>query len=233
MSILQGGSGFPFFSNAVYNYISCGKYTNIEVDLKDIPDETLKMAIGKVIIYFVWVCMVMQKEIVCLLQIKRAEDSVQLKAVLAIDEVQDLLLQTGFRKPVTLLAIADKEVLSAIIDFHFMAKVKCVMDQFMEGLKAVGLLAKIQLQPAVWEPMFVHCNSHDITTGTTVLNHVCVLVKALLFFTDNLKSLLKVLFVEKGCNQRANQEQAYIHFMDFLDECSGIIIAECLIILLF
>ena len=98
-------------------------------------------------------------------------------------EVQDLLLQTGFRKPVTSLAVGDKEeILSAIIDFHFMAKVKCVMDQFMEGLKAVGLLAEIQLQPAVWEPMFVHCNSHDITTGTTVLNHVRVLLSKNYYF---------------------------------------------------
>ena len=32
---------------------------------------------------------------------------------------------------------------------------------------------------------------------------------------------MTVLFAEKGSNLRKQQEQAYIHFIDFLDECSG------------
>ena len=40
-----------------------------------------------------------------------------------------------------------------------MAKVKCTMDQFIEGLKACGLLVKIKEQPTLWEPMFVHSNA--------------------------------------------------------------------------
>ena len=38
---------------------------------------------------------------------------------------------------------------------------------------------------------------------------------------DGLKTLFNVLFVEKGSNLRREQEQAYVHFVDFLDECSG------------
>lgn len=65
-----------------------------------------------------------------------------------------------------MLTVADKEELSsAIVDFHLMAKVKCIMDQFMEGLKALGLLAKIKEQPTVWEPMFVHSNASNVTRG--------------------------------------------------------------------
>ena len=30
-----------------------------------------------------------------------------------------------------------------------------------------------------------------------------------------------VKFAEKGSNQRKEQEQAYVHFVDFLDECAG------------
>ena len=37
MSVIQGGSGFPFLSQCVYAYISCGTYTNIKIDT-DIPD---------------------------------------------------------------------------------------------------------------------------------------------------------------------------------------------------
>lgn len=48
MSIAQGGNGFPFLSKVVYSYITSGKYTNIDIDLNDIPDPTLQFALVKV-----------------------------------------------------------------------------------------------------------------------------------------------------------------------------------------
>lgn len=33
--------------------------------------------------------------------------------------------------------------------------------------------------------------------------------------------MLTVLFAEKGTNLRKEQEQAFVHFVDFLDECSS------------
>ena len=70
-----------------------------------------------------------------------AEDNAQLQATLAVDEIQDFLLQTGFNKPITGLTLADKEEIAhAMIDYHLIAKVKCAMDQFMEGLKEYQLL---------------------------------------------------------------------------------------------
>ena len=41
--------------------------------------------------------------------------------------------------------------------------------------------------------------------------------------SDGLKDILLVQFADKGSNERRSQEQAYMHFLDFLDECSGII----------
>lgn len=51
MSIIQGGSGFPFLAKPVYSYISRGKYTNIEIMVDDIPDPALKFAVEKVTSY--------------------------------------------------------------------------------------------------------------------------------------------------------------------------------------
>ena len=48
MSIAQGGSGFPFLAPAVYEYISIGKITNVEVDVHSMSDGFLKFAITKV-----------------------------------------------------------------------------------------------------------------------------------------------------------------------------------------
>ena len=98
-----------------------------------------------------------------------AEDTAQLQATLAIDEIQDLLLQTGFNKPITSLTADNKEEISrAIVDYHLMAKVKCIMDQFMEGLKEFGLLTNIKEQPTFWEPMFVYSTANGITRGSYV-----------------------------------------------------------------
>ena len=48
MSVVQGGCGFPFLSRAVYEYIACGKHTNVDVEEEDIPDMCLRFAIQKV-----------------------------------------------------------------------------------------------------------------------------------------------------------------------------------------
>ena len=48
MSILQGGSGFPFLVQPVYRYLCCGEGTNITVSSDEIPDPTQKFVIDKV-----------------------------------------------------------------------------------------------------------------------------------------------------------------------------------------
>ena len=48
MSIVQGGSGFPFLAPSVYEYFVTGKCTGITVDNGDIPDHMLKYIIEKV-----------------------------------------------------------------------------------------------------------------------------------------------------------------------------------------
>ena len=50
----------------------------------------------------------------------------------------------------------------AIVDFHLMAKVKCIMD---EGLREFGLLTKIKDERTLWEPMFVYSTATNITRG--------------------------------------------------------------------
>ena len=57
-----------------------------------------------------------------------------MKAVLAIEEVQDFIFQTGFRKAIKDLTVDNKKELTSImVDYHLMAKVKCCMDQFIDG----------------------------------------------------------------------------------------------------
>ena len=60
-------------------------------------------------------------------------DADELRAVFAIDEAAELILSTGFRKPLCSLALEDKASLKSILlDYHCMLKVKAEMDQFAE-----------------------------------------------------------------------------------------------------
>ena len=48
MSIVQGGSGFPFLAPAVYEYLVSGKCTGITLQNSDVPDHTLQFVLSKV-----------------------------------------------------------------------------------------------------------------------------------------------------------------------------------------
>lgn len=77
----------------------------------------------------------------------------------------DLLLQTGYRKPIPTLTLNDRmEIVPTLLDYHLMLEVKSVMDQFKEGVNEVGLLEDIQKNPLLWEPLFVHMNN-PLTIG--------------------------------------------------------------------
>lgn len=76
--------------------------------------------------------------------------------VIAIDEVMDLLLETGYRKPISSTSVSDKqEIIASLIDYHCMTKVKAAMDQYIEGLDVLGVLVAIRNNPVWFEPLFV------------------------------------------------------------------------------
>lgn len=41
------------------------------------------------------------------------------------------------------------------------------------------------------------------------------------YFSDDLKELFTILYSEEGSRERPGEEQAWMHFSDFLDECEG------------
>ena len=60
-----------------------------------------------------------------------AEDDYDLQTIFAIDEVQTLIYETGFRKPLSEIKLKDKrEVISILIDYNCMVKVKAAIDQY-------------------------------------------------------------------------------------------------------
>ena len=51
MSVAQGGNGFPFLAEPVYDYLCTGRSTGISISVTDIPDPTLQFVAQKVWYY--------------------------------------------------------------------------------------------------------------------------------------------------------------------------------------
>lgn len=78
----------------------------------------------------------------------------------------NLVQETGFRKPVCMLKVADKASLrSVLVDYHCMMKVKSAMDQFAEGMQTLQFLDFVKQYPQQMQPLFVSSGSTEITSG--------------------------------------------------------------------
>ena len=79
-----------------------------------------------------------------------------MKMLFAIDEVSALLLETGYRKPVSSLSLQDIPTLrAAIVDYHCLLKAKAAMDQFADSLQVLKVLDLIRKYPELAKPFFV------------------------------------------------------------------------------
>ena len=50
MSIIQGGSGLPIFSQHLYSYLTSGKYINLDIKNEDVPDLGVQALLHHVIV---------------------------------------------------------------------------------------------------------------------------------------------------------------------------------------
>ena len=101
----------------------------------------------------------------CFFQIDMAENDEELHMALTIDESQGLLLEAGFRKPISLLKLNDKPIIRGVLlDYHLMMKVKMHMDQFAEGLNQLKLLDNIRAHPLLFKSLLVY-SENKMTAG--------------------------------------------------------------------
>ena len=81
-------------------------------------------------------------------------------------DMESLLLETGFYKPLSLLSMNDKAgIMSSVTDYHCIIKVKAAMDQFLEGLEAGGVLGALKNYSDVMKSMFCPTQKLKLTAG--------------------------------------------------------------------
>ena len=84
---------------------------------------------------------------------------------LAVDEVMDLLVATGYRKPLAQLGLKDvADLVGLLLEYHLFVKVKAEIDQFLEGLKTLGFLGHLRKNSSLWQAFFVTSND-SLTPG--------------------------------------------------------------------
>lgn len=137
MSAIQGGAGFPFFSEAVFHYLATGCCTDANIDSACVPDYQLREFIK---------------------EMDTSSGDAELRSSFALnEEMSTLLFETGYSKPVTMLSIADiPEIRSTLVDYCCILKVKAAMDQFKEGLDIAGLGRYLREKPELIKPLFVN-----------------------------------------------------------------------------
>ena len=136
---------------------------------------------------------------------------------------QNALTETGYMKPFEALTVDDKEeVISILIDYHCLIKPKAAMDQFAEGLRCTGVLHYIKNYGSVLRDHFKFRLS-ILTAGKSINRSINDTFLYIIYihtslFTESLKELFTVTY---SVDQRSVEEQAYVFFGDFLDDCEG------------
>lgn len=97
-----------------------------------------------------------------------------------------------------------------------MVKVKAEMDQLKDGLATLGFLKLLISTPREWECYFL--TPQKVTAGNDIEYYIS-LIKVLIFCLDCIKRLLTPEF---STVKKKAEEQAYLYFVNFLQECEGI-----------
>ena len=98
-------------------------------------------------------------------QLTACEDDASIIKLFEDSSNYSKLADTGYSKPPTRLTVADKdEITDTLVDYYCTLKVKAGMDQFLGGIKEVGLLDYLQSQPELLKSLFTY-TPVTLTTG--------------------------------------------------------------------
>lgn len=128
--------------------------------------------------------------------------------------MSDLLLATGFQKPVSKLTMSDQgRVRFALVDYDCMLKVKSEMDAFAEGLQVLGVL-RMNRMYLDFLVTLIYAYIEMLKLHLLELHHMqlCYLVVS---FLVKLKDLIVVKFSVAGSSLRPAEEQAWVNFLTF------------------
>ena len=72
-------------------------------------------------------------------QLEQVESDEAFRRTFDDPDYELLLLETGFRRPLSTLGMGDKDLVERTVKNHLLSRVKGEMDQFLEGLAICGV----------------------------------------------------------------------------------------------
>lgn len=89
------------------------------------------------------------------MQVRGAQNNEDLRSIFLIPDMEALLLETGYNKPISQLCLEDQEnIVSSVTDYHCLIKVKAAMDHFTEGMDSGGVLEHVKRVSHILKPLF-------------------------------------------------------------------------------
>ena len=102
-----------------------------------------------------------------LYQLDLATSDEALRGVFDDSDFELALLETGFRNPLTSLALSDRDLIKKTLKNYVFLRVKPEFDQFCEGLRTCGVAEAVQTHPSLMAPCFIHThvNNTELNRG--------------------------------------------------------------------
>lgn len=104
-------------------------------------------------------------------QLEGAECGESLRGVFGNATFESLILETGYRKPLSQLTMDDKPAIRQTLRAHVILKVKAELDQFCEGLQTCGVLSAVMEHPSLMAPCFLWADVEVTPGAPKVLQH--------------------------------------------------------------
>ena len=178
-SIINGGSGYPFFTPSMYQYIAGTPLQNVTASIDYVPSLDVKDFLTKVSTVMISAddqldsgSILCVHPPVCLytecMQINAAEDEEQLREIL-IDGCE-ILEEAGYTRPIHSVKLDSKEAIVRAISLHYCVFcIKAELDQVIEGVEYTGLLQYIRRFPLAFEGLLTSKDVRALTAGTYVV----------------------------------------------------------------
>lgn len=96
-----------------------------------------------------------------------AHSDQSLRSVFEDSHFELCILETGYRKPLTMLTLSDKPILQRTLRWHTLFRVKAELDQFREGLRTCDVLSLVEQYPDKMAIFFTH-RRQDLTRGMSI-----------------------------------------------------------------
>ena len=98
------------------------------------------------------------------------ESDESLRVLFQSPEYEPMLLETGYRKPLASLQIADKTTIMQTLKAQVLLRVKAEIDQFCDGLRTCEVIEYTRKYPTLMAPRFMQ-TLVSLTPGTNICEY--------------------------------------------------------------